>query len=139
MVAQARHGGALVDRRLRPDGAGHRTADRRLGDHLALHPPSRPGRDGRARRPGGGRARALHRRLRHLEDLPQQHEAGRLGAGDEAARAHARLGRDRARRLLGRALRVRRARRSAPTCPRCSRRRMPRAGTCPSTWPRPHR
>ena len=29
-----------------------------LGDHLALHPPSRPGRDGRARRPGGGRARA---------------------------------------------------------------------------------
>src|SRR3954468_19062101 len=34
----------------------------------------RPGGDGRARRAGGGGARALHPRLRDVEDLPQQHE-----------------------------------------------------------------
>ena len=65
----------------------------------------------------------LHRRVRHLEDLPQQHEAGRPAAGDEAARAHARLGRDRARRARRASASSTTARCSAPTCPRCSPRR----------------
>ena len=55
VVAQARHGGALVDRRLGADGARDEAADDRLGDHLAVHAPSGAGRDGRARRAGGGR------------------------------------------------------------------------------------
>ena len=58
MVAEARDGGALVDRRLRADGARHGAADDRLGDHLAVHAPPGAGRDGRAGRAGGGRARA---------------------------------------------------------------------------------
>ena len=58
LVAQARHGGALVDRRLGADRPRDQAADDRLGDHLALHPPPRAGRDGRAGRPGGRRARA---------------------------------------------------------------------------------
>ena len=53
MVAQARHGGALVHRRLGADGARDDAPDDRLGDHLAVHAASRAGRDGRARRAGG--------------------------------------------------------------------------------------
>ena len=64
-------------------------ADDRLGDHLAVHAPSRAGRDGRARRAGGGRPRAVHPRLRHVEDLPQQ----RADADVEDARPDARRGR----------------------------------------------
>ena len=56
VVAQARDGGALVHRRLGADGPRDDAADDRLGDHLALHATPRPGGDGRARRPGGGRA-----------------------------------------------------------------------------------
>ena len=48
-------------------------ADDRLGDHLAVHAPSGAGRDGRAGRPGGGRAGAVPARVRDVEDLPQQH------------------------------------------------------------------
>ena len=73
----------------------------------------------------------LHRRVRHVEDLPQQHEAGRPADGDEAARAHARLGRDRARRALGQAVRVRRQgvqRRPAGAPARGGRARLGRAG-----------
>ena len=58
VVAQARHGGALVDGRLGADGARDEAADDRLGDHLAVHAPSGAGRDGRAGRAGGCRARA---------------------------------------------------------------------------------
>ena len=83
----------------------------------------------------------LHRRLRHLEDLPEQHEAGRPAERDEAARAHARLGRDRARRARRRAVRLRRqglqrrpARRSQPEARRA---RLGRArSTSPATAPR---
>ena len=73
----------------------------------------------------------VHRRLRHLEDLPQQHEAGRAAEGDEAARAHARLGRDRARRARRRAVRVRRQgvqRRPARRPAGGARARLERAG-----------
>ena len=77
VVAQARHGGALVDRRVGADGARDVAADDRLGDHLAVHAASGAGRDGRARRAGGGRAGPLHPRLRDLEDLPQQRRACR--------------------------------------------------------------
>ena len=52
-----------------------RAADDRLGDHLAVHPPPGAGRDGRAGRPGGRRARALPARVRDVEDLPEQREA----------------------------------------------------------------
>ena len=65
-----------------------RAPDDRLGDHRRLDPASRSGRDGRARRAGGGRAGAVHPRLRDLEDLPQQHE----DADEEDARADARRG-----------------------------------------------
>ena len=66
------------------------------------------GGDGCPPRAGGRGPGPLHRGLRHLQDLPEQHQAGRLGAADEAARAHARLGRDHARHPRRRALRVRR-------------------------------
>ena len=81
----------------------------------------------------------VHRRVRHVEDLPQQHEAGRAAEGDEAARAHARLGRDRARRARRASASSTTARCSAPTCRRCMPRRTRPTGTCRSTWPRPRR
>ena len=119
VVAQARHGGALVDGRL---ALMARDTERLTIAWGIISPYTRhpgAGRDGRARRPGGGRARPLHRRLRDVEDLPQQHEAGRPAEGDEAARAHARLGRDRARRASRASASSTTARCSAPTCRRC--------------------
>ena len=103
VVAQAPDGGALLDRRLGADGARDGAADDRLGDHLAVHAPSRAGGDGRARRAGGRRAGAVHPRLRDVEDLPQQRE----DADEEDARADARRGRDRPRRARRRGVRVR--------------------------------
>ena len=58
VVAQARDGGALVDRRRRADGTRDRAADDRLGDHRRVDAPPGAGGDGRARRAGGSRARA---------------------------------------------------------------------------------
>ena len=58
VVAQARHGGEVLDGARRHDRARDEAADGRLGDHLALHAPSGAGRHGRAPRAGGGRARA---------------------------------------------------------------------------------
>ena len=92
-----------LDRRLGADGAGDRAADDRLGDHLAVHAPSGAGGDGRARRAGGGRAGAVHPRLRDVEDLPQQ----RADADEEDARADAGRSRDRPRRARRRGVRVR--------------------------------
>ena len=103
MVAQARDGGALVHRHLGPDRAGDGAPDGRLGDHLALHAASGAGGDGRAGRPGGGRAGAIPPRLRNLEDLPQQ----RQDELAQDARADAGGGRDRTRRSRGRRVRIR--------------------------------
>ena len=47
-----------LDGRLGADGARDGAAHDRLGDHLAVHAPPGAGRDGRAGRAGGGRARA---------------------------------------------------------------------------------
>ena len=110
-------------------------ADRGLGDHLALHAPSRAGGHGRAPRAGGRRAGPLHRRLRHVQDLPQQHQAGRPAEGHEAARHDARLGRDHARRARAASASSTTARCSRPTSRRSRRMRTCRAGTCRSTWP----
>ena len=104
MVAQARDGGPVVDRRRGADGPRDRAADDRVGDHRGIDTPSGAGGDGRARRAGGGRAGPVHPRLRDVEDLPQQHE----DADEEDARADARRSDDRARRAFRRALRLRR-------------------------------
>ena len=104
MVAQAPDGGALVDRRVRADGARDDPADDRLGDHLAVDAPPGAGRHGRAGRPGGRGSRSLPARLRHVEDLPEQHQ----GSDAQDARPHARCGRDRAGRPLRRCVLVRR-------------------------------
>ena len=53
--------------------------------------------------------------------------------------AHARLGRDRARRLLGRALRVRREGVQRRPARAAAGGACAATGTCPSTWPRRHR
>ena len=108
VVAQARHGGALVD--------GRSPADRARDEPLAVgwgiispytRHPVQAAMDARVVQEAAGPGRFIVG-LRHLEDLPQQHQAGRVAAGDEAARAHARLGRDHARHPRRRAVRVRR-------------------------------
>ena len=104
MVAQARNGGPLVDGRFGADRAGDETAHGGLGDHRRVDAPSGAGCDGRPRRAGGCGPRPVHPRLRHVQDLPQQHE----DADAEDARADARCGDDRARRPVGRGVRLRR-------------------------------
>ena len=135
VVAQARHGGALVDRRVGADGARDVAPDDRLGDHLAVHPSSGAGRDGRARRAGGGRAGPLHPRLRDLEDLPEQ----RRDADVEDARPDARRGRDRARRPRRRGVRVHGLDVERRTSRRCRTRRTRRAACRRCMSPRPRR
>ena len=134
LVAQARHGGALVDGRLGADGPRDRAAHDRLGDHLAVHAPPRAGRDGRARRPGGG-ARPVHPRLRDVEDLPQQ----RAHADEEDARADARRGRDRPRRARRRRVPVRGRDVERRRARRCRARPRRRARCRRSTSRRPRR
>ena len=103
VVAQARDGGALLDRRLRAHGARDGAADDRLGDHLAVHAPSGASCDGCKSRAGGRGPRPVPPRLRDVEDLPQQHPLADL----EDARADARRGDDRPRRPRRRAVLVR--------------------------------
>ena len=103
-MAQARDGGALVDRRLGAHGSRDRAAHDRLGDHLAVHASSGASCDGCKSRAGGRRPREIPARLRDVEDLPQQHPL----ADVEDARADARRGDDRPRRPRGRAVLVRR-------------------------------
>ena len=114
-------------------------ADDRLGDHLALHAPPGAGRDGRAHRAGGGRAGPVHRRLRHLEDLPQQHQAGRPAEGDEAARARCATRSRSCAAPSAASASSTTARSSAPTSRRSRPRRTRPTGTCRSTWPAPRR
>ncbi len=105
VVAEALDGGALVDGALGARRARDRAARRRLGDHLAVHAPSDPDRDGGARDAGGGRAGPLLPRPRRLEDLhaPRRRrvEAGRGdeggGRGSSAACSAARRSTSRAR------------------------------------------
>ena len=106
VVAQARDGGALLDRRLGADGARDEAADDRLGDHLAVHAPSGAGGDGRARRAGGRRPGPLPPRLRDVEDLPQQRQARQTTK--TARRRCATRSRSCAACLGGEAVRVRR-------------------------------
>ena len=102
-VAQARDGGALVDGRLRADGARDRTADHRLGDHLAVHAsPIQVAMDARVVQEAAGPGRFLlgfgtskiflnNARMQTKED----------------ARADARRGQDRPRRAGRGGVRVR--------------------------------
>ena len=103
MVAEARDGGEVVDRRVGSHGQGDGTPHDRVGDHLAVHSPPRSGCDGRARRPGGRRSGPLPARLRDLEDLPQQHPV----ADEQDPRAHARRRDHRPGSARRRAVRVR--------------------------------
>ena len=132
VVAQAPDGGALVDRRLGADGARDGAADDRLGDHLAVHAPSGSGRDGRPGRAGGRRAGPVHRRVRDVEDLPQQHEAGGPPR-DEAARATCATRSRSCAACSAASGSSTTARRTRADIPALSRRRTLRAGTCPST------
>jgi len=92
VVAEAFDGGALVDGVVAAGRTRDRAARGRLGDHLAVHAPSDPDRNGGPGDPGGGRPGAVLPRARGLEDL---HAARRgrveAGCGDEGSR------RDRAR------------------------------------------
>ena len=117
------------------DGARDRAADDRLGDHRRLDAPPGAGRDGRARRAGGRGAGPLHPRLRHLEDLPQQHE----DADQEDARADARRRRRSSAACSAASASTTTATRGAPTCPRCRPTRTRRARCRRSTSPRPRR
>ena len=136
VVAQAPDGGALVDRRLRADGARDGAADDRLGDHLAVHAPPGAGGDGRTGRAGGRRPGPVHPRLRDVEDLPQQHprrrrrrRSGRCATRSTIVRGV--LGGERVR-VRGRDVERRRAGALAP--------RRTRRATCrPSTSPRRRR
>ena len=110
-------------------------ADDRLGDHRRFDAPSGAGGDGRARRAGGGRARALHPRLRDFEDLPQQHE----DADEEDARADARRGRRSRAASSPASGSTTTATRGAPTCPRSRPTRTRRARCRRSTSRRPRR
>ena len=102
-MAQAWDGSSLLDRRVGVDREGDRAAHGRLGNHLAVHAPPRAGGDGCAGRPGGGRARAVPARLRHIEDLSQQRPPERQAH----AGADARRRRDRARSARGQAVHLR--------------------------------
>ena len=135
VVAQARDGGALVDRRLGADGARDRAPDDRLGHHLAVHAAPGAGRDGRARRAGGSRAGPLHPRLRDLEDLPEQRRRCRRRRRSArcATRSRSCAACSAARRSSTP------ARPGTPTFPRCRRRRTRRAACRRSTSPRPRR
>ena len=88
MVAQARHGGALVDRRLGADGARDEAADDRLGDHRRLDAPPgagrrwtrascrrRPGRAGSSSASARRRSSSTTRRRRRKKTLGPMRDA----------------------------------------------------------------
>ena len=109
MVAQALDGGALVDRALAAGRPRDRAARGRLGDHLAVHAPPDPDRDGGARDAGGRRARggstsgsASRRSSCATPTIDVEAGRGDEGGGrDRPRRARRRRGRHGRQGLLG--------------------------------------
>ena len=135
VVAQAPDGGARLDRRLGADGARDGAADDRLGDHLAVHAPSRcrwrwtrascrrpPARGGSSSASGRRRSSSTTRGCR------RRRRSGRCATRSRSSAACSAARRSRTRATPGR-----------PTCPRSPARRTRRARCRRSTSPRPRR